>query len=85
MRSGLEGLRGLGSNGCVVVCDANYQAYFGFRSTSEMFVPGVPPEIFMAPFFGGTMPQGELKFDKAFDAHGSAVVVRNFRYFETTP
>ena len=68
MRAGLERLRALGSKGCVVVGDPNYYPRFGFANTPDMFVPDVPPEVFMALSFGGTMPKGEVKFDKAFEA-----------------
>ena len=70
MRAGLERLRALGSKGCVVVGDPNYYPRFGFANTTEMFEPGVPPEVFMALSFGGEMPKGEVKFDEAFEAKG---------------
>jgi len=68
MRTGLERLRALGSKGCVVVGDPNYYKRFEFANTAEMFVPGVPPQYFMAIGFEGAMPKGEVKFDKAFEA-----------------
>ena len=68
MRAGLERLRALGSKGCVVVGDPNYYPRFGFANTPEMFEPGVPPEVFMALAFAGTVPSGEVKFHEAFEA-----------------
>jgi putative acetyltransferase len=68
MRAGLERLRALGSKGCVVVGDPAYYTRFGFANTEAMTLPGVPPEYFMALSFGGAMPNGDVKFDPAFDA-----------------
>ena len=70
MRTGLERLRALGSKGCVVVGDPAYYKRFGFANTPDMFVPDVPPEVFMAIRFAGEMPKGEVKFDEAFEAKG---------------
>ena len=70
MRAGLERLRALGSKGCVVVGDPNYYPRFGFANTDAMFEPGVPPEVFMVICFAGKMPNGEVKFDEAFEAKG---------------
>jgi len=68
MRAGLARLRKLGSKGCVVVGHPSYYKRFGFDNTPEMFVPDVPPDVFMVIRFGGDMPKGEVKFDKAFQA-----------------
>ena len=70
MRAGLERLRALGSMGCVVVGDPAYYPRFGFANPDTMFEPGVPPEFFMAICFDGPMPNGEVKFDEAFEAKG---------------
>ena len=68
--AGLERLRALDSKGCVVVGNANYYPRFGFANTPEMFKPGIPPEVFMAICFEGAMPNGEVKFDEAFESTG---------------
>lgn len=68
MRAGLQKLRGLGSNGCVVVGDPAYYKRFGFDNSEAMSHAGVPPQYFMAIRFEGELPHGEVKFDKAFEA-----------------
>ncbi len=70
MRAGLEALRALGSKGCVVVGHPDFYKRFGFDNTEAMREPGVPPQYFMALRFAGAMPQGDVTFDKAFEAAG---------------
>ncbi len=70
MREGLKRLRALGSKGCVVVGDPAYYKRFGFDNTEAMNHPGVPSQYFMVIRFGGEMPSGDVKFDKAFEAKG---------------
>ena len=72
MRAGLERLRALGSKGCVVVGDPTYYRRFGFENTDAMREPEVPPQYFMALRIDGDMPNGDVTFDKAFDATSSA-------------
>jgi putative acetyltransferase len=68
MREGLARLQTLGSKGCVVVGDPAYYPRFGFANTDAMCLAGVPPEVFMAIRFAGDMPNGDVAFDKAFEA-----------------
>jgi putative acetyltransferase len=68
MRAGLERLRALGSQGCVLVGHPNFYDRFGFRPTPQMFEPGVPPDVIMALPFGASTPTGEVTFAPAFQA-----------------
>jgi len=60
----------LGSKGCALVGNPAYYPRFSFANTPDIFVPGVPPEVFVAILFDGPMPKGEVKFDEAFEAKG---------------
>jgi predicted N-acetyltransferase YhbS len=68
MRAGLERLRTLGANGCVLVGNPGYYRRFGFENTDAMRLPGVPPVVFMALSFSGATPRGDVAFDPAFAA-----------------
>jgi predicted N-acetyltransferase YhbS len=68
MRAGLERLRALCAEGCVLVGNPKYYSRFGFANTDAMRFPGVPPEVFMALVFSGEMPSGDVAFNKAFEA-----------------
>ena len=68
IEAGLNRLRFIGSMGCVVVGHPAYYPRFGFADAPGMFIPGVPPEVFMALSFDGSFPSGEVTFHEAFEA-----------------
>lgn len=68
MREGLARLRALGSKGCVVVGNPAYYKRFGFDNTDDMSHARVPPQYFMAIYFGDSRPQGVVTFDASFAA-----------------
>lgn len=47
IRAGLDRLRALGANGCVVLGDPAYYARFGFAGGDRLRFAGAPPEYFM--------------------------------------
>ncbi len=66
-RQGLERLRAVGAEGCVVLGDPPYYARFGFAPCPSLLLPGVPPGHFMALTLGsGTPPAGAVTYDDAF-------------------
>jgi putative acetyltransferase len=66
IREGLERLRRLGSQGCVLVGDPHYYVHFGFRNHPQLVYPGLPSEYFMALSFGRPVPDGAVRFHPAF-------------------
>lgn len=68
IESGLERLRALGAQGCMLVGDPAFYTRFGFASRPELTLDGVPPEVFMALSFGASTPRGEVTFHPAFGA-----------------
>ncbi len=64
---GLEALRSLGAQGCVVLGDPEYYGRFGFKSRPDCLFPGLPPEYFQALSFGQHYPTGTVTYHEAFD------------------
>ncbi|MGY6632547.1 MAG: GNAT family N-acetyltransferase [Alkalilacustris sp.] len=60
------GLGRLGGRGCVVLGDARYYRRFGFAPCPGLWLPGVPPEHFMALAQGRSLPQGAVAYHPAF-------------------
>lgn len=65
---GLERLRALGAQGCVLVGDPAFYRRFGFANSPALTLPGIPPEFFLALSLGGAPARGEVGFHPAFDA-----------------
>jgi putative acetyltransferase len=61
-----KSLRAFGANGCVVLGDPRYYGRFGFQQVSGLVYPGPPPEDFMALWFAGEPPRGEVAYHAAF-------------------
>jgi putative acetyltransferase len=68
VQAALTELRMAGSRGCVVLGDAAYYGRFGFRHVAGLVYPPAPPEYFMALAFGHDIAQGEVSYQRAFDA-----------------
>jgi putative acetyltransferase len=66
IREGLERLRSIGSQGCVLAGDPHYYVRFGFRNHPQLVYPGLPSEYFMALSLGGPVPEGAVRFHPAF-------------------
>lgn len=66
---GLDQLRSLGGQGCVVLGNPDYYTRFGFRAVPTLIYPGPPPEYFMAlPLTDAPIPQGRVTYAPAFSA-----------------
>lgn len=65
---GLDELRRLAARGCVLVGEPEYYGRFGFRACPELTFEGVPPEYFLALFFGERAERGAVAYHEAFNA-----------------
>ena len=70
VRNGLDRLRETGAHGVVVLGDPVYYGRFGFRVPSNLRLPNVPAEYFMALGFGLAAPSGTVEYHSAFSATG---------------
>lgn len=68
VRAGLDRLKALGGQGCVVLGDPAYYGRFGFRADPRLTYGGAPPVYFQALAFGGDLPLGEVAYHPAFGA-----------------
>ncbi len=64
----LKELRRRGGAGCVVLGDPGYYGRFGFNAHPGLELPGVPTEYFQTLAFADELPQGTVRYHKAFDA-----------------
>jgi putative acetyltransferase len=70
VREGLERLRALGAQGCVLVGEPAYYGRFGFANDPALLLEGVPAEYFLALRLGATPAGGAVVFHAAFAATG---------------
>lgn len=68
MQAALAELRRRGAAGCVLVGEPAYYRRFGFAARSELVLPGVPPEYFLALNFTGAWPSATVRFSEGFEA-----------------
>lgn len=66
IRSGLEAIKALDANGCVLLGEPAYYRRFGFLSDTGLICPGLPPEYLMALPLRGQVPSGIVSFHSAF-------------------
>jgi putative acetyltransferase len=66
IHAGLERLRKLGSDGCVVLGEPEFYERFGFRADSRLWLGGVPPEFFLVLPFHDVIPEGRVDYHPAF-------------------
>jgi putative acetyltransferase len=64
--AGLEDLRALGAQGCVLVGDPAYYTRFGFRHEPTLRVEGVPPEYVLCLPLRGAIHGGLVTHHPAF-------------------
>lgn len=68
IRQGLQRLRALGAQGCVLVGEPGYYGRFGFRADPALQLPGVPAEYFMSLPWSAARAGGTVAFHPAFEA-----------------
>ena len=66
VNAGLEAIRGLGAQGCVLVGDPAYYTRFGFRNDPGLTMNGVPPQYLFCLPMDSQVPQGEVTHHPAF-------------------
>jgi len=68
VNEGLDLLKDLDADGCVLVGAPKYYERFGFKSSNELKHEGVPQENFLALSFCDRIPTGVVEFHQAFFA-----------------
>jgi putative acetyltransferase len=66
VHEGLEAIRGLGAQGCVLVGDPAYYERFGFRHDAALTMEGVPPQYLLCLPMVQQVPQGHVSHHPAF-------------------
>jgi putative acetyltransferase len=68
IRDGLDRLRRMDAQGCVLLGDPGYYGRFGFVSDPGLRYGAAPPGYFQRLAFGPAVPEGEVAFHPGFDA-----------------
>jgi putative acetyltransferase len=68
IREGLERLKAMESEGCIVLGAPPYYQRFGFQLAPSLAPPGIPAAYFMVLSFSGTPPTEVLAYHHAFEA-----------------
>jgi putative acetyltransferase len=68
VRAGLDELRRLGAQGCVLVGDPAFYTRLGFRQAISLRYPGVPQEVVLCLPLSGPEPEGDVVHHSAFEA-----------------
>jgi putative acetyltransferase len=66
IREGLDAIRKLGAEGCVLVGDPAYYLPLGFQNNPAMTMEGVPPENLMCLPMSKQIPHGQATHHAAF-------------------
>ena len=77
VREGLSRLKSMGARGCCLVGHPDYYKKFGFNNSPELAHEGVPPEVFLALSFDGSIPQGTVTFHWGFQSDSQQADSRN--------
>jgi putative acetyltransferase len=67
IRAGLDRIRALGAQGCVLAGAPGYYRRFGFTADPRLQSAGIPPQYFLVLPFGAEVPGGTVTFHPAFD------------------
>jgi putative acetyltransferase len=66
--AGLDELRNMGAQGCVLVGDPAFYTRLGFRQAKGLSYPGVPQEFVLCLPLAGPEPEGDVGHHPAFEA-----------------
>jgi putative acetyltransferase len=66
VNEGLDALRKLGAQGCVLVGEPAFYNRFGFRHDPALHMHGVPPEVLLCLPMGDQVPEGSVQHQSAF-------------------
>jgi putative acetyltransferase len=67
IRTGLDHLRSIDAQGCVVLGEPSYYGRFGFVSDPNLRYSNAPPEYFQRLAFTGAAPKGEVSYHPSFN------------------
>jgi putative acetyltransferase len=67
IRAGLDRIRALGAQGCVLAGASGYYSRFGFTADPRLQSPGIPSQYFLVLPFGAEVSGGTVTFHPAFD------------------
>ena len=67
VRTGLDHLRSIDAQGCVVLGDPAYYGRFGFVTDPNLRYPSAPPEYFQRLTLTDALPAGEVAYHPAFN------------------
>ncbi len=73
VREGLSRLKRMHARGCCLVGHPEYYRRFGFENCPQLVLEGVPPKVFFAVSFEGTLPRGAVAFHEGFGAVGPSM------------
>ena len=68
VNQGISMLKDSGAQGCLLVGDPKFYQRFGFRSTNKLKYESVPQKNLLVLPFSNQIPQGTVKFHRAFSA-----------------
>jgi putative acetyltransferase len=68
IQTGLDHLRAINAQGCVVLGDPLYYGRFGFICDANLRYGDAPPEYFQRLAFSDEVPKGEVSFHPGFNA-----------------
>ena len=63
---GLDEIRGLGAQGCMLLGNPAYYGRFGFKADSRMVLEGVPSQYFQVLAFVEPIPEGVVTYHPLF-------------------
>lgn len=66
VQRGLSEIRELGAHGVVLLGDPQYYTRFGFAHHPRLTCPGPPAEYFQCLVLEGEVPEGEVRYARAF-------------------
>ncbi|MEC9291232.1 MAG: N-acetyltransferase [Pseudomonadota bacterium] len=67
IKHGLEELKKLNAEGCVLLGEPAFYSKFGFQNNPDLILDGVPAEYFLALSFTHNAPQGKVTYSPAFE------------------
>lgn len=70
IQEGLNRIKKLGANGCVLLGEPEYYNRFGFHEIGGLILEGVPPEYFLGLHIRGEIPQGRVQYHETFQTFG---------------
>ena len=71
VRAGLEELKQLGAQGCVLVGDPGFYDRFGFGSRPDLSMEGIPQEFVLSFSLRAIAASGKISHHNAFNARGT--------------